>query len=315
MRQRANCRGPARQVKQSSGEPPRIRAIVWVAPALLISGALGVHNPVNRGDGGNSSGSPVLPPQLASWPSAALTSLPPVRRSEPLAGRVIAVDPGHNGRNWAAPSVVNQPVWNGRGYEACDTSGSETGSGYTEAEFNFNVARYLAADLEAKGATVVMTRRSNSGVGPCVNQRAAIANNAHANAAISIHADGGPPTGRGFFVLEPVADGPNDAVIRRSDALALDIRAAFRAYTGEPVSTYFGADGIEPSDDLAALNLTTVPKVLIECANMRSPTDAALITTNAWQRAAAKGLAAGLTEFLDHHKHPSHAQKYSRLAL
>jgi len=48
---------------------------------------------------------------------------------------------------------------------------------------------------------------------------------------------------------------------------------------------------------------------------MRNPTDAALITTNTWQRAAAKGLAAGLTEFLDDHKNSSHAQKYSRLAL
>ena len=145
---------------------------------------------------------------------------------------------------------------------------------------------------------MVLTRLSNSGVGPCVNERAAIANNARANAAISIHADGGPPTGRGFFVLEPVADGVNSAVIGPSEALALDIRNSFLAYTGEPVSNYFGINGIEPSNDLAALNLTTVPKVLIECANMRNPTDAALITANAWQLNAAKGLSAGLAEFL-----------------
>ena len=208
------------------------------------------------------------------------------------------MDPGHNGGNEAAPGIINQIIWNGRERETCDTTGTETDSGYTEAQFNYNVAQYLTADLEAEGATVVLTRTSNAGVGPCVTERAAIGNNAHANAAISIHADGGPPMGRGFAVLEPVADGPNDAIIAPSEALGLDIRAAFLADTGEPVSTYDGINGIQPRNDLAGLNLSTVPKVLIECANMRNATDAALLTTSQWQQSAARAFAAGLTAFL-----------------
>jgi N-acetylmuramoyl-L-alanine amidase len=225
-------------------------------------------------------------------------SSPSMSAAGPLAGKVIAVDPGHNGGNAAAPAVVNQLIWNGREWETCDTTGTETDAGYTEAAFNFNVALYLTADLEAQGATVVLTRTSNTGVGPCVTARAAIGNNAHANAAISIHADGGPQTGRGFVLLEPVADGPNDAVIAKSATLGLDIRAAFGKLTGEPVSTYDGIAGIQPRNDLAGLNLSTVPKVLIECANMRNPTDASLITTSQWQQTAARGLAAGLTAYL-----------------
>ena len=208
------------------------------------------------------------------------------------------MDPGHNGGNAAAPGIINQTIWNGRENETCDTTGTETDSGYTEALFNFNVANYLAADLRAEGATVVLTRTTNSGVGPCVTERAAIGNQADAEAAISIHADGGPPSGRGFAILEPVADGPNDAIIGSSQVLGLDLRAAFLADTGEPVSTYDGINGIQPRDDLAGLNLSTVPKVLIECANMRNPTDAALLTTTAWQQTAARALAAGLTAFL-----------------
>jgi N-acetylmuramoyl-L-alanine amidase len=80
--------------------------------------------------------------------------------TEPLAGEAIAIGPGHNGRNWAAPSLVTRPIWNGREYDPCDTSGSETGSGYTEARFNFSLARYLAADLGAEGATVVLTHHT-----------------------------------------------------------------------------------------------------------------------------------------------------------
>jgi N-acetylmuramoyl-L-alanine amidase len=227
-----------------------------------------------------------------------VTTEPKAAASRPLRGKVVAVDPGHNGGNASASSVINQIIWNGRENETCDTTGTETDSGYTEALFNYNVARYLTTDLEAEGATVVLTRASNTGVGPCVTERAAIGNHAQANAAISIHADGGPTAGRGFAILEPVADGPNDAIVAPSQALGLDIRSAFLAGTGEPVSTYDGVNGIQPRDDLAGLNLSTVPKVLIECANMRNSADAALLTTAQWQQTAAKAIATGLTLYL-----------------
>ncbi len=230
-------------------------------------------------------------------PSAAVVSKPTAAR-KPLAGKVIAIDPGHNGGNAAAPNIINQIIWNGRENETCDTTGTETDSGYTEAQFNFKVALYLTSDLEAEGATVILTRASNKGVGPCVTERAAIGNNAHADAAISIHADGAPSTGRGFAILEPVADGPNDDIIAASQALGLDIRSTLLAGTGEPVSSYDGINGIQPRNDLAGLNLSIVPKILIECANMRNPTDAALLITPQWQQAAARALAAGLTAFL-----------------
>jgi N-acetylmuramoyl-L-alanine amidase len=233
-----------------------------------------------------------------STPTTAVTFRSSSSTGGPLAGKVIVIDPGHNGGNAAAPGVINQIIWNGRENETCDTTGTETDSGNTEAQFNFNVARYLRADLEAEGATVVLTRTSNTGVGPCVTERAAIGNNAHADAAISIHADGGPPTGRGFAILEPVADGPNNAIISASQILGLDIRAALLTDTVEPVSSYDGINGIQPRNDLAGLNLSTVPKVVIECANMRNPTDATLLTTSQWQQTAARALASGLTVYL-----------------
>jgi N-acetylmuramoyl-L-alanine amidase len=211
---------------------------------------------------------------------------------------VVGIDPGHNGLNYSDPSVIDQPVWNGQEDESCDTTGTETDGGYTEAQYNFNVATYLAADLEAEGAQVVLTRPNNSGVGPCVTTRAAIINAAHADVAVDIHADGGPANGRGFAVLEPVADGPNSGVIAASDNFATVLRNAFLGDTGMPVSTYDGVDGLQSRDDLAGLNLTTVPKVLIECGNMRNTTDAALLVTPAFQRAAAAAMAQAITEYL-----------------
>lgn len=215
-----------------------------------------------------------------------------------LNGKVVLVDPGHNGGNFSAASTINKLIWNGRENETCDTTGTETDGGYTEALFNWNVALYLTAYLRAEGATVVLTRTSNTGVGPCVTERAAYGNVVHANAAVSIHADGGPPAGRGFAILEPVADGINDTIVGPSAILGADLRAAFAAGTGEPVSNYDGINGIQPRDDLAGTNLSTVPKVFIECANMRNAVDATLVTSPGWQATAARAIAAGLAAFL-----------------
>ena len=220
------------------------------------------------------------------------------RAARPLAGKVVGIDPGHNGRNYSDPSFINHTIWNGRESETCDTTGTETDGGFTEARFNWNVAGYLTSELEAEGARVVLTRHSNDGVGPCVTTRARIIDRARANVAIDIHADGGPPDGRGFAILLPVADGPNDRVIAPSRRFALDLRSRFAAGTGMPDSTYDGVDGLEPRNDLAGLNLTTVPKVLIECGNMRNVTDAALLANAGWQRKAASAMTRAITEFL-----------------
>jgi N-acetylmuramoyl-L-alanine amidase len=219
-------------------------------------------------------------------------------RALPLSGTVIGIDPGHNGRNYSDPSFINHLVWNGREMETCDTTGTETDGGYTEAQFNWNVASDLRADLIADGARVVLTRSSNTGIGPCVNTRAKILDRAKANVAVDIHADGGPASGRGFTVLEPVADSVNSKVVSSSDRFARVLRSAFETGTGMPLSTYDGVDGLQPRDDLAGLNLTTVPKVLIECGNMRNATDAKLLVSSAFQKKAAAAIAAAMIKFL-----------------
>jgi N-acetylmuramoyl-L-alanine amidase len=216
----------------------------------------------------------------------------------PLTGKTVGIDPGHNGRNFTDPSYLDRQVWNGRASEDCDTTGTATDSGYTEALFNFQVAGYLRADLVREGARVVMTRTANDGIGPCVDQRAAIINESHANVAVDIHADGAPSWGRGFTVLEPVADGLNDAVIASSCRLAADVRAAMLAGTAMPVSNYDGTDGTKLRDDLAGLNLTTVPKILLEAGNMKNPADAAMLTSAAFQQRVALALLRAITAFL-----------------
>lgn len=220
------------------------------------------------------------------------------RPAKPLAGKVVGIDPGHNGGNFSDPGFINQPVWNGRESEACDTAGTETNAGYTEARFNFNVAMYLRAYLLREGAKVVMTRKTNHGVGPCIDRRAQILNRAHAEVAIDIHADGGPASGRGVAILTPVPDGPNDKVIASSKRFGRILLHRYTLLTGIPVSNYDGSNGFAPRNNLAGLNLTTVPKVLIECVNMRNAADAARLVKPAFQKLAAKSMAEAITGFL-----------------
>ncbi len=209
----------------------------------------------------------------------------------PLHGKTIVIDPGHNGRNWAHPSEINRLVDAGGFRKACDTTGASTNDGYNEAAYNFDVALRLARILRAAGARVVLTRTTNNGWGPCINERAAIGNRAHADAAISIHADGGPSVGRGFHVIYK----PGAALSYR---LALAIRAAFGDGTGEPYSTYVGSQGLDVRSDLGGLNLSVVPKVFVETGNMRNATDAQRLESAVYRQREAAALARGLEAFL-----------------
>jgi N-acetylmuramoyl-L-alanine amidase len=66
-----------------------------------------------------------------------------------------------------------------------------------------------------------------------------------------------------------------------------------------PTSTYFGSQGLIERSDLGGLNLSDVPKVLIETANMRNATDAARIGSAAYRQREARALARGIEHFLD----------------
>jgi N-acetylmuramoyl-L-alanine amidase len=219
----------------------------------------------------------------------------------PLAGQVVGIDPGHNGLNDTSPAFLGRQVWNGRELEGCDTTGTRTADGYTEARFNWNVAVYLRADLIRMGARVVMTRTGNQGLGPCVDTRAQILNQAHADVSIDIHADYGPRSGRGFTVLEPVADGPNNTVIGSSARFGRDVHAMMLRGTALRVSDYYGRDGYISRNDLAGLNLTTMPKILVETGNMNNAADAALLVRPGVQHAIAAALAAAIAQFLAGH--------------
>jgi N-acetylmuramoyl-L-alanine amidase len=217
-----------------------------------------------------------------------------------LSGLVVTIDPGHNGGNGAHPDQINEQVAIGNGEtKECDTTGTETGSGYSEAAYTFDVAQKLRRLLKAAGAKVVMTRDDNNGVGPCIDERAKIGNEAESDAAVSIHADGGPPSGRGYHVIYPTKiQGLTDDIYGASRRLAIDLRDAFGNVTGLPRANYIGQNGLDKRSDLGGLRLSDVPKVFIETGNMRNGADAKKLESKSFRGKIAKGIYRGLASFL-----------------
>jgi N-acetylmuramoyl-L-alanine amidase len=220
--------------------------------------------------------------------------------AQDLAGTTVAIDPGHNGANGAHPDRINRHVAIGGGQtKACDTTGTATASGYSEASYTLAVARELRRILVRNGAEVVMTRTTNSGVGPCINRRARIGNRAGADAAVSIHADGGPSGGRGFHVIYPTRiAGLTDDIFGASRRLARSIRREYGARSGLPPATYLGGDGLVARSDLGGLRLSDVPKVFVETGNMRNAADAAVLESRRGRNRIARGIYEGLLRFV-----------------
>ena len=91
--------------------------------------------------------------------------------------------------------------------------------------------------------------------------------------------------------------GLTEPIYANSKRLALDVRAAFAAGSGMPISSYV-AGGLSERSDLGGLNLSTIPKMFIETGNMRNATDAALLKSDAFRQRAAMAIANGLAAYL-----------------
>jgi N-acetylmuramoyl-L-alanine amidase len=236
--------------------------------------------------------------------SLAIASQPTRSSTGVLHGKVIAIDPGHNPGNAHHASLINRPVrYDGLHEKPCDTTGTATRSGYPEYAYTWDLASRVTAILRREGATVYLTRTAATpGWGPCIGDRAALGNRVHADAAVSIHGDGGPDAGYGFESIVPVGPIPTagltSAMVSADLRLALALRAAFGQKTGMAYSTYLGDRGIYRSSYYGGIDLSKVPKTLIETGNMRNDADAALMESAAWRAKAAAGIALGITRFV-----------------
>jgi N-acetylmuramoyl-L-alanine amidase len=280
-----SCNGPALRAE------PAVRSTSTVAPAPLVAA-----EPVPGGPSGSASASAT--PARPSPPRRPASTR--VRAQAPASRPVVVLDPGHNGGNASHLDIIETPVYAGNGRtKPCNTIGASTLAGYPEHAFNFDVALRARALLARHGVTVLLTRPTDTGVGPCVDARARFGNAHAAAAVVAIHADGAAPAGHGFHVIEAAASPAGPATAAASSRLALALRSRLLAESGLGYATYLaGGTGLDERTDIAGLNLSTRPATLVECGNMQNAHDAALQSDPAGRDRIARAIADGILAFL-----------------
>ena len=221
--------------------------------------------------------------------------------AQPLQGLTIALDPGHQLGNARHTREINRPVPAGGFTKPCNTTGTATNSGVPEATVSFRLSQAVRSRLEALGASVRMTRVTNSvrRWGPCVDARGRFGKRVGARLMVSLHADGAPSSDRGFHVIAPTRRRPwTTDIASASLRLAKSLRTSL-SRGGVPRSNYIGGGtGLDVRSDLATLNMSDVPVAMIEVGNMRNATDARRMTTARGQTRYAIAVVRGIRTYL-----------------
>ena len=227
----------------------------------------------------------------------------------PLTGKVIVVDPGHNGRYSRSINERNYFTY-GAGWRPCVQAGTTCYTDVTEHQIVWEIANRLVPLLTARGATVIVTRADDDGYGPCNNERPEIANREGANLFLSLHVDGNENRElRGFYVAHSTRMAGGERVQSASAQAAQIVARHVMGLTTLPGSNYVGEAG-NPTyvrTDLAVLDgIRVAPAVLVESGNSRNPDDVAFLTGADTQQLYAAALAAAAEEIvLTLHADPS----------
>lgn len=205
-----------------------------------------------------------------------------------LEGRVICIDPGHQLNADSTP----EPIGPGSTTEKpCVSSGTSGAVAGPEHGVNLDVGLKLRDVLEAQGITVVMTR-TIANVELCNSERAAIANESHADLAIRLHCNSG--TSHSCFTLYPAnIAGWTDDIYEESLKAAQIVQNAFSAYTGIPNG------GLSMRSDISGFNWSDVPVILPEMLHMQNTADDILAASPDFRQVMAEGMADGIVQYLE----------------
>ncbi len=178
-----------------------------------------------------------------------------------LAGRLVALDPGHGG----------------------SASGAAYG-GVLEKNVNLAITLRVKAFLEAKGCRVVLTRDHDSAVG--LYERCGIANAAGAEVFVSVHANAAPgdPTFQGTYTYYYPGSTGGAARAPRSHS--------------RTASSAGSIDRGTLSENFVVVRETRMPAALVETGFMTSREELEKLTDPAYQDRLAWGIAAGIEDYL-----------------
>jgi N-acetylmuramoyl-L-alanine amidase len=198
----------------------------------------------------------------------------------------IVVDPGHDLR----ANLSTEPIGPGSGRRKIKDGGGAPG----EARVNLAIGLELRRVLVRRGYCVTMTRDRQRGTSVGNVARARLANRVGAKLFIRIHADGvDNSAANGTSTLYP-------AFIRRwTDDVLPASKSAARKVQEELVRALASRDlGLSRRSDLTGFNWSDVPVILVEVGFLSNPRENRLLSSRAYQRRAATGMANGVRRFV-----------------
>jgi N-acetylmuramoyl-L-alanine amidase len=205
---------------------------------------------------------------------------------------VVVIDPGHD----LHANLATEPIGPGSKTMKIKDGGGTSGvvTHTPEAVVNLAVGLRLRALLLRCGVKVVMTRTTTSHLSMGNIDRAEIANRAHANLFIRIHADGDVNHAEaGAHTLYPASiKGWTDDIYSQSLQAAKLVQAQLFKAEGFPDL------GLERRSDITGFNWSNVPVILPEIGFLTNPTEDRILSSPSGQARAAFGLCRGVIAYL-----------------